>query len=228
MMRVELDRVPRALMVVSSAVSADVVIPVKDGLAPLAIFHLATRNVVLMGLVDMVGKAGSACLAGLFRGGWMQKPAALIGAGFPQLPLFAVLGHGPTADRADSFDGLTRETDLIEHLGVMGPLTTDPAGNTDTPGVRLEPSGTGYAGRVLRLLACSGNGRSWIAALSARLRQAIVARVAQSIVGLLTTDNASEVVAFHIPNIPQLAACVNFHTLERMAGMGLEPRLVDG
>ena len=203
---------------------AGIVISHKDRCAPSTVFDPVSGNGVLVRFVNMISKAGMGRFLPCLRGGWVKRLPASVRAGLSYLTLLAVLWHWIATYWTGGHDSLAARAYLIEHRGIRRALLADPASNSYATCVGFEPSGTGNASRVPGLLP--GPGYSWRGFTTSltRNRQTMVTPPTNLIVRPTATNFTTPLQLSHRYNLPQLTMLVKL-ALERMAGMGLEPRL---
>jgi hypothetical protein len=155
----------------------------------------------------------------------MQKSIASTRADDSQHSFLAVFGHGFITYWTRNHNLKTRCTNLIKHTGIARASTTDFASNTDAVCVGFESGCTGNASSIAGYFARSGKRGRWLATFGTGGAKAVVTRPTDAIVGNLSADYASKRMIIHTYNLPQLAYRVKF-ALQRLADMGLEPRLV--
>ena len=230
-MRMKLNRCAIPFVVMCATFLTGVVIVCEYSLAPIAVAFASSGETVLMRYAPLSVIVPFVSAAHLLNACWcrrMKDRPTFVGAGFSQIATLAIFGHVLAAYGTGYGNGLAGWANLILMVVfALGGITVaaGSAGCADPSGMGFEASCAGDTGGVLGLFACTGECRRWFATLRARFRETSVTFPTDTIIGLLTTDNAVPRLLDHSGNIPQLPVLVKF-TLERLAGMGLEPRLV--
>lgn len=215
-----------AVATAKAALLASVIVASIYSGAPILVFGLATREVVLMRLVNVARPSCLVRLLALRCGGWVRSLGATLRAVLSQHATLAVLRHGVIAHGAGDGHGKAIGAKLIELVDGLVSLTAHLARFADAPCVGLESGGTGNASRVLDGLAQLGNcGREGLA-FGAWSKGISIARFAHSVVS--TIDSALHAtVLCHASIIPYLNEYGKLNALQRWAdATGKTPVLI--
>jgi len=222
--RVKLNCLAMAFIVVFVAILASIVISFKDSASPIFVFLTAACQIVLVRFVDMIGEPGALCLLPMFFCPGMQSAATFIRTRFSQLPTLAIFWHRFFAHRTWHEDRLAVWANLIILAGLARASATNATGNPYASCVSFQSGGTRDASCVLGLFAGARNSGRGLATRCAGFRQPSMAIPTDAVISRFTTDDAAPILFPHRGILAQVPALVKL-TLERMAGMGLEPQL---
>lgn len=204
--RLDMVRVQFNSMAVSAAQAttlAGVVVTLKNSGTPEFVFYLVASYAVLVAFVCVTIPSRLDCLFDLFGRIRTQQFSASWRTRFSDHAALTVFRHWIVAHGARRGYRHAFSTHLVKHVKVVRAFSAYFAGYADASGIRFQSGGARNTSRILDRLPQRGDGWRWIAALTARSKSGMVARITDTIVSAVYPAVDAPVLC-HAAIIPQL------------------------